>query len=163
MKKKFLVPFLLAAVSMVFVACGPSKLEIQEASSQTDVLVEVRQVLNDSISLFVGNTLYLNTRQIVADDMYPFLVSKRDPAEIERPTATDILNSDEDLLNYLRKVSPQMTNVGLVIGETAANEIGFEEADAVKKLTAIFEKMGGGSLVLFHEKGGELTDMKKIF
>lgn len=164
--KKLLVSVaapLIAALSIALVACGPSKLEIQEMSAQSDVVVEVRQVLNDSISLFVGNTLYLNAKQMVADDMYPLLVSTRDPSEIEKPTATDILNSDEDLLNYLRKVSPQMTAVGLVIGETAANEIGFEEADAVNKLTALFKKMGGGTLVLFHEKAGELTDAKKIF
>lgn len=154
---------LVAAVSMVFMACGPSKLEIQEMSAQSDVIVEVRQVLNDSISLFVGNTLYLNAKQMVADDMYPLLVSTRDPAEIEKPTATDIINTDEDMLNYLRKVSPQMTAVGIVIGETAANEIGFEEAEAVTKLTNIFKKMGGGTLVLFHEKAGELTDAKKLF
>lgn len=60
---------LLASASMLFMACGPSKLEIQEMSAQSDVVVEVRQVLNDSISLFVGNTLYLNARQMVADEM----------------------------------------------------------------------------------------------
>lgn len=161
MKKMALA--LLAAVSMFFMACGPSKLEIQEMSAQSDVVVEVRQVLNDSISLFVGNTLYLNAKQMVADDMYPLLVSTRDPAEIEKPTATDILNSDEDMLNYLRKVSPQMAAVGIIIGETAANEIGFEESEAVEKLTKIFKKMGGGTLVLFHEKAGDLTDAKKLF
>lgn len=154
---------LFAAMSMVLVACGPSKLEIQEMAVQSDVVVEVRQVLNDSISLFVGNTMYLNAKQMVSDEMYPLLVSKRDPAELEKPTATDILNSDEDLLNYLRKVSPQMTAIGLVIGETAANEIGFDEAEVIAKLTAVFKKMGGGTLVLFHEKAGELTDAKKIF
>ena len=73
------------------------------------------------------------------------------------------MNSDEDFLNYLRKVSPQMVQIGLVIGETAANEIGFEESETVAKMTKVFQKMGGGSLILFHEKGGELTDMKKLF
>lgn len=160
--KKFAI-VLLSALSMALVACGPSKLEIQEMAVQSDVVVEVRQVLNDSISLFVGNTLYLNAKQMVSDEMYPLLVSMRDPAELEKPTATDILNSDEDLLNYLRRVSPQMVAVGLVIGGTAANEIGFEESDVVTRLTAVFRKMGGGTLVLFHEKGGELTDAKKIF
>lgn len=160
--KKFAI-VLLSALSMALVACGPSKLEIQEMAVQSDVVVEVRQVLNDSISLFVGNTLYLNAKQMVSDEMYPLLVSMRDPAELGKPTATDILNSDEDLLNYLRRVSPQMVAVGLVIGETAANEIGFEESDVVTRLTAVFRKMGGGTLVLFHEKGGELTDAKKIF
>ena len=153
----------LSVVSLALMACGPSKLEIQEASSQSDVLLEVRQVLNDSISLFVGNTLYLNSKQMVADDMYPLLVSTRDPAELEKPTATDILNNDEDFLNYLRRKAPDFVNVGVVIGETAYNEIGFEEKDAVEKLTKIFKNVQGGSMVLFHEKAGELTDMKKLY
>ena len=153
----------LSVLSLALMACGPSKLEIQEASSQSDVLLEVRQVLNDSISLFVGNTLYLNSKQMVADDMYPLLVSTRDPAELEKPTATDILNNDEDFLNYLRRKAPDFVNVGVVIGETAYNEIGFEEKDAVEKLTKIFKKVQGGSMVLFHEKAGELTDMKKLY
>ncbi len=153
----------LSVVSLALMACGPSKLEIQEASSQSDVLLEVHQVLNDSISLFVGNTLYLNSKQMVADDMYPLLVSTRDPAELEKPTATDILNNDEDFLNYLRRKAPDFVNVGVVIGETAYNEIGFEEKDAVEKLTKIFKKVQGGSMVLFHEKAGELTDMKKLY
>lgn len=153
----------LSVVSLAFMACGPSKLEIQEASSQSDVILEVRQVLNDSISLFVGNTFYLNSKQVISDEMYPLLVSTRDPAELEKPTATDILNNDEDFLNYLRRKSPDLMNVGIVIGETAYNEIGFEEEPVVAKLTAVFKKLQGGSLVLFHEKAGELTDMKKLY
>jgi hypothetical protein len=160
--KKLLI-LVVAMASAMFVACGPSKLEMQEMSSSRDIIIEVRQVLNDSISLFVGNVFYLNSKQAVADNMYPLLVSTRDPSELEKPTATDIINSDEDLLNYLRRKAPDMMNIGLVIGETAYNEIGFEEADAVAKLSAIFKKMEGGSLVLFHEKGGELTDMKKLY
>ena len=153
----------LSVVSLALMACGPSKLEIQEASSQSDVIIEVRQVLNDSISLFVGNTFYLNSKQVISDAMYPLLVSTRDPAELEKPTATDILNNDEDFLNYLRRKSPDLMNVGIVIGETAYNEIGFEEEPVVAKLTAVFKKLQGGSLVLFHEKAGELTDMKKLY
>ena len=53
--------------------------------------------------------------------------------------------------------------MGIVIGETAYNEIGFEESDAVAKLTTVFKKVQGGSLVLFDEKAGELTDMKKLY
>ena len=153
----------LSVVSLALMACGPSKLEIQEASTQSDVLLEVRQVLNDSISLFAGNTLYLNSKQMITDDMYPLLVSTRDPAELEKPTATDILNNDEEFLNYLRRKAPDFVNVGVVIGETAYNEIGFEEKDAVEKLSKIFKKVQGGTLVLFHEKAGELTDMKKLY
>ena len=161
MKKLFLVA--LATISLALMACGPSKIQMQEASSMSDVLVEVRQVLNDSISLYVGNVLYLNSKQIVADDMYPLHVSTRDPAEFEKLTATDEINSDEELLNYLRRKAPDMMNVGIVIGETAYNEIGFEEAAAVAKLTKIFQQIQGGSLTLFHEKEGQLTDMKKLY
>ena len=113
--------------------------------------------------VMIGNTLYLNSKQVIGDNLFPLLVSTRDPAELEKPTATDILNNDEDFLNYLRRKAPDMVNVGIVIGETAYNEIGFEEADAVAKLTALFKKLQGGSLILFHEKGGELTDMKKLY
>lgn len=160
--KKFALA-IMAVATFFLVGCGPSKLEMQEQSSMCDVMVEVRQVLNDSISLFVGNTLYLNAKQIVADDLYPLQVSTRDPSEIEKPTATNVLNNDDEFLNYLRRVAPQMVQVGLVIGETAANEIGFDENETVNKMTKIFQKMGGGSLILFHEKNGELTDMKKLF
>ena len=161
MKKLFLM--VLATISLAFMACGPSKIEMQEASSMSDVLIEVRQVLNDSISLYVGNILYLNSKQIVADDIYPLNVSTRDPAEFEKLTATDVINSDEELLDYLRRKAPDMMNVGLVIGETAYNEVGFEEAAVVEKLTKIFQKIQGGSLTLFHEKEGQLTDMKKLY
>ena len=160
---KKLALLLLATISLALMACGPSKLKMQESSSMCDVLIEVRQVLNDSISLYVGNILYLNSRQVVADDMYPLNVSTRDPAEFEKLTATDVVNSDEELLNYLRRKSPDMMNFGIVIGETAYNEVGFEEAAVIDKLTKLFQKIEGGSLTLFHEKDGELTDMKKIY
>ena len=84
----------LATISLALMACGPSKLEIQEASSMSDVLIEVRQVLNDSISLYVGNVFYLNSKQIVADDMYPLHASTRDPSEFEK--FTDGTNSRVD-------------------------------------------------------------------
>ena len=160
--KKFLI-MALATISLALMACAPSKIKMQETSSMCDVLIEVRQVLNDSISLYVGNVLYLNSKQVVADDMYPLHVSTRDPAEFEKLTATDVVNSDEEFLNYLRRKAPDLMNVGVVVGETAYNEIGFEEAAVVAKLTSIFQKIEGGSMTLFHEKEGQLTDMKKIY
>ncbi len=161
MKKIFLMA--VATISLALMACAPSKLDIQEAAVTSDVLVEVRQVLNDSISLYMGNVLYLNSKQVIADDMYPLHVSTRDPSEFEKLTPTDEVNSDEEFLNYLRRKAPDMMNVGIVIGETAYNEVGFEEQAVVEKLTKIFQKIQGGSLKLFHEKEGHLTDMKKIY
>lgn len=160
--KKLLIAFVSVA-SLFLAACGPSKLEIQEMSSQRDIMIEVRQVLNDSISLMVGNTLYLNSKQVVGDNLFPLLVSTRDPQEIERLTSTDVVNDEAGLLQYLRYTSPDMVHFGIVIGETAYNEIGFDEKTVVEKLKNIFVKVDGGSMILFHEKGGELTDAKKIF
>lgn len=160
--KKLLI-LVVAMASAMFVACGPSKLEMQEMSSSRDIIIEVRQVLNDSISLMIGNTLYLNSKQVIGDNLFPLLVSTRDPQEIERLTATDVVNGPEDLLKYLRFTSPDMVNFGIVIGETAYNEIGFDENHVVETLKNIFIKVDGGSLILFHEKNGELTSAKKLF
>ena len=160
--KKLFVAFA-AILSAALVACGPSKLEIQEMSAQCDVIIEVRQVLDDSISLMVGNTLYLNAKQTVGESMFPLSVSTRDPQEIERLTATDLVEDEAALLKYLRFSSPDMVNFGIVIGETAKNEIGFDESKVVNTLKDIFVKVDGGTLVLFHEKGGEITDAKKLF
>ena len=160
--KKMFVAFA-AILSAARVACGPSKLEIQEMSAQCDVIIEVRQVLDDSISLMVGNTLYLNAKQTVGESMFPLSVSTRDPQEIERLTATDLVEDEAGLLKYLRFSSPDMVNVGIVIGDTAKNEIGFDESKVVKTLKDIFVKVDGGTLVLFHENGGEITDAKKLF
>ena len=161
MKKLFLAAA--ALVSVVLMACGPSKLEMQEMSSQCDIMVEVRQVLNDSISLFVGNTLYLNSKQVLGETIFPLLVSTRDPMEIEKLAATDVVANEDAFISYLRKASPDMVNFGIVIGETAAYEIGFDETKTVEMLKGIFKKVDGGSLVLFHEKGGELTNAKKLY
>jgi hypothetical protein len=119
--KKVLLSFL-AVMSLALMACGPSKVEMQVMSAECDIIIEVRQVLNDSISLFVGNTLYLNSKQAVASDLFPMLVSVRDPMEIEKLTATDVVGGGEEFIAYLRKVAPDMIRFGLVIGETAYNE-----------------------------------------
>lgn len=154
---------LIAAAAMVFTACGPSKIEMQEMSVECDVQIEVRQVLNDSISLYVGNILYLNAKQVLGEELFPLSISTRRPDEIEKLAPTDVVNSEEEFIAYLRKAAPDMMKVGLVISETAANEIGFDESKTVEKMKAIFQKMNGGSLLLFHEKAGELTDVKKLF
>ena len=160
--KKLLILFV-AVVSGVFVACGPSKMEILEMVDSRDIIIEVHQVLNDSISLMIGNTLYLNSKQVLGDNLFPMLVSTRDPREIERLTATDVVGSPEDLLKYLRFTSPDMVNFGIVIDESAYNEIGFDENHVVETLKNIFVKVDGGSLILFHEKNRELVDAKKLF
>ena len=160
--KKLLFSFL-AVLSLVLMACGPSKVDMQVMSAECDIIIEVRQVLNDSISLFVGNTLYLNSKQAVAADLFPMLVSVRDPMEIEKLTATDVVGGGEEFIAYLRKVAPDMIRFCLVIGETAYNEIGFDENAIVEKVKNVLQSVEGGSLILFHEKGGELVSAKKLY
>lgn len=160
--KKMLLS-LLAVLSLALMACGPSKVDMQVMSAECDIIIEVRQVLNDSISLFVGNTLYLNSKQAVAADLFPMLVSVRDPMEIEKLTATDVVGGGEEFIAYLRKVAPDMIRFGLVIGETAYNEIGFDENAIVEKIKNVLQTVEGGSLILFHEKGGELVSAKKLY
>lgn len=154
---------LVAALSLVLVACGPSKIEIKEMSVECDATIEIQQVLSDSISLYVGNMFFLNAKQAVNDDLFPLSASIRDPMSIETLTRTDVIQSGEQFIEYLRKNAPGAVSFGIVIGESAANEIGFDEAKVVANLRKVFESMGGGSLVLFHEKGGELVDAKKLF
>ena len=154
---------ILSVLSLALIACGPSKLEIQEMSANCDIFIEVRETLDDTLSLMVGNALYLNVKHVANKDLFPFPVSTRDPQEIERETATDYVNSPEDLVKYLRFTAPNMVNFGIVVGENAKNEIGFDEGKLVNELTEAFRKIDGGTLVLFHEEGGEIVSAKKIF
>ena len=67
------------------------------------MLIEVRQVLNDSISLYVGNVFYLNSKQIVGDDMFPLHASTRDPSEFEKLTEK-VMSGDINRDAFRRKV-----------------------------------------------------------
>lgn len=150
--------------SLALMACGPSSLEIKEMSSECDFTVEVRYMQQDTIGLMVGNTLYLSTRQVVRDSLFPMLVSIRNPNNIDdNRVATTTINNSQEFTAYIGRAVPTPTHFGVVIGENVGNEIGFDEAKTVKKLSDYFRTYGGGSLVLFHEKGGELTDAKKLY
>jgi hypothetical protein len=122
--KKLIISFLFL-FSFALIACGPSRIQIQEMSSACDVLIEVRHVQNDSIAIFVGNSLFVNTQQIVRDEIFPFLVSKRNPTDIDIPTATTVLNSKEEFIDYLKGSVSPLSSFGIVMGENVSNEIGF--------------------------------------
>ncbi len=160
--KKLIISFLFL-FSFALIACGPSRIQIQEMSSACDVLIEVRHVQNDSIAIFVGNTLFVNTQQIVRDEIFPFLVSKRNPTDIDIPTATTVLNSKEEFIDYLKSSVSPLSSFGIVMGENVSNEIGFSEEDAIKKITALLQSIDGGSAILFHEKEGQLIKAKKLY
>lgn len=161
--KKAAFLFLVLLCSVTFTACGPSRTQIQEMSSACDILIEVHHVQNDSIALFIGNTLFINTQQLVRDDIFPFLVSKRDPTNIDIPTATTVLNNKEEFFSYLQKSSTTLTSFGIIIGENISNEIGFDETKAIQKIVTLLQSIEGGSAMLFNEKGGQLVKAKKLY
>ena len=160
--KKVLVAFV-ALVSAALIACGPSKLEIQEMSSSCDVSIEVGKVLDDTISLYVGNMFFLNAKQTVNEDLFPLSASVRDPMNIDVKGRTDVIASAEEFINYLRRPAPNAVTFGIVVNEAAKNEIGFDETKTVNRLVEVLKTLEGGSAILFHEKDGQLTDAKKLF
>jgi len=160
--KKIFAAFIVLA-SMVFIACGPSKLEIQEMSSSCDVSIEVGKALDDSISLYVGNMFFLNAKQTVNESLFPLTASIRDPMKIDVKGRSDRIETGADFLNYLRRPAPNAVTFGIVINAAANNEIGFDEAKTVNRLVEVLKTLEGGSVILFHEKDGQLTDAKKLF
>lgn len=155
--------FLLFWVALALCACGASKLEIQEASLDCDVLVELRYVPDDSVALMVGNQLFMNTSQMFGREMFPLLVSARDPMDLERPASVQAIPSAEDFAAYLQRAVPGASRFGIVISSNVKQQIGFDEAEAVSKIRNALSSVQGGSAVLFHEEGGKLTDMKKLY
>lgn len=152
----------LGLLAFTLVACGPSRVQIQEMSSSCDVLIEIHHVQNDSIAIFVGNSMFINAQQLIRDEVFPFLVSKRNPTDIDIPTATTVLNSKEEFVDYIKGNVSTFTSYGIVIGKNVSNEIGFDEAEAIEKVKGLFESVKTTSVILFHEQDGQLIKAKKL-
>ena len=163
MKKIF--PALFAACAACFLmACGPSALEIKEKASACEFNVEIRYVQDDSVGIFVGNTLYLAASQLASGRFYPMLISPRDPMNIDGRAPTDVVKSDEELSAYINRRVPGALHFGIVLSENVGYEIGFNAEAAVKAFRDFFEKSYPGSTaVLFGEKGGDLISAKKLY
>lgn len=159
--KKLMLSFL-GLLAFTLVACGPSRVQIQEMSSSCDVLIEIHHVQNDSIAIFVGNSMFINTQQLIRDEVFPFLVSKRNPTDIDIPTATTVLNSKEEFVDYIKSNVSTFTSYGIVIGKNVSNEIGFDEAVVIEKVKGLFESVKTTSVILFHEQEGQLIKAKKL-
>lgn len=145
-------------------ACGPSAFEIKEMSSACEFNVEIRYAQNDSIGLFVGNTLYLATSQLVAESLYPLSVSTRNPMDIDGRAPTDIIHSDAELFEYVNKRVPGALHFGIVLSDNVGYQIGFDPDAAVGLVRSFFEKSYPGSTaVLFREKSGDLVSAKKLY
>lgn len=157
--KKFLFGFA-AVAAVVLSACGASKFEIQEASMDCQVTIEVRYMQDDTVGVMSNNMLFLNASQLTGRDMFPLQVRVEN---FERVTPVTTLHTAEDFMEYLQRAVPGANRFGVVIGENAVNQIGFDEAETVAKIKAALQEANGGSAILFHEKGGEIVDMKKLY
>ncbi len=162
--KKISLAVLTICVACLFLACGPSALEIKEKASACEFNVEVRYVQDDSVGIFVGNTLYLSTSQLASGRFYPLLVSSRDPMNIDGRAPTDVVNSDEEFAAYINRRVPGSLHFGIVLSDNVGYEIGFDSDAAVKALRNFFEKSYPGSTaVLFRERGGDLISAEKLY
>lgn len=158
MKKMFLG--LAAVATIVLSACGASKFEIQEASLDCQLTIEVRYMKDDSVGVMSNNMLFLNASQLTDREMFPLQVRVEN---FDRVTPVTTLRTAEDFMEYLQRAVPGANRFGIVISNTAANQIGFDEASAVEKIKAALQEANGGSAILFHEKDGEMVDMKKLY
>jgi hypothetical protein len=154
---------LLSLLALLLLACGPSKLAIQEMAVDADLMLEFRYIENDSIGIQMGNMLVLNTSKTSGVDFYPLLVSTRSPDDIDKPTATHILENDSDLLTYLQRGKDSFTRFGVVIGENCSKDPAFSEKNAIDIASRLAKQIPGSSLTLFREKGGDIVAAKKLF
>lgn len=162
MKKWMLVALALLGVTL-FGCGGVSKMEIDQSVRKCDLMVEVRTLGRDSVSWYVGNTMYLNVNQTRKPDMFPMFISTRSPSNIDVQRRIDQIQSPWELLMFLGQENGPIKHVGVVFSDLFYNEIGVDEQDVVKKLTAIFKQGNDGSMMVFYEKDGSVTDMKKIY
>ncbi len=161
--KKSLQLLSLALLSLLALACGPSKLEIQEMAIDSDLLLEFRYIENDSIGIRMGNMLVLNSSKTSGQDFYPLLVSTRSPDDIDKPTATTVISDDAGFLEYIRRENPQLSRFGVVIGENCQRDPSFSENNAIAIASRLAKMVPGSTLVVFREKDGDIFAAKKVF
>lgn len=169
MKKSMtvLTAILLFTVSFIAIGsltgCAVSKAEISQATNQCDIMVEVRTLGRDSVSWFAGNTMYLNVNQTRKADLFPMFISIRNPNNIDMQRGIEQIATSWDLITFFKKDNWNAKNFGVVISDMIRNEIGIDEQGIINKLTTVFKQVEGSSLVIFYEKDGVVSDMKKVF
>ena len=78
----------------------------------------------------VGTSRAVRIFKTSGQDFYPLLVSTRSPEDIDKPTATHVLQDDASLLAYVRN-GQDLTHFGVVIGETCEKDPSFSEQNAI--------------------------------
>lgn len=151
---------LISFAVLIGAGCAGSKAKAQEQVLECDVLFEYQFVENDSISLMVGNTIRLHTGKAMTGAFYPLLLSIRDPQDLDKPTNTEVIGSEEQLFTLLQGKFPYLKRIGVVIGESAYQQSAFAEKDALLPIRGLVKRIPEAELLLFQEKGGEIVGVQ---
>ena len=131
----------------------PGHAEVVGLTGQTDGTAIIVSSPNDIDAIDFSRPIRLYSQTTKSREEYQQL---RDNIASRLPVGADFIA-------YLRRSAPNAVNFGIVVNEAAKNEIGFDETKTVNRLVEVFKTLEGGSVILFHEKDGQLTDAKKLF
>lgn len=151
---------LVSTIALVLTNCAGNKAKAQEQVLECDVLFEYQQIENDSISLMVGNTIRLHTGKSLTGQFYPLLLSIRDPQDLDKPTSTEVIGSEEQLLGLLKSKFPFLKRFGVVIGESASSSHEFNENGALEPIQKLTKQISEAEILIFREKDGEIVSME---
>lgn len=157
-----LVWLMILSIAALLSSCAGNKAQAQEQVVACDILFEYQNVENDSISLLIGNTMRLHTGKAVEGQFYPLLISVRNPEDLDKPTSTEVIDSEASLLAFLQKRFPLLKSIGIVMGENTSNAIGFSESSALKPIKSLSKKISESELRLFREKGGDIVSVETL-
>lgn len=158
-----LAAVMLLCLTVAMAGCAASKAEISQATNNCDIMVEVRTLGKDSVSWFAGNTMYLNANLAKREEIFPMFISTRSTANIDVQRGIDLVKTPEELFAFFGRGNGPVKNFGVVFSDRVEIEAGVDEGKTVEKLKKVFRGVEGVSLMLFHEKDGNIKDMKRIF
>lgn len=155
-----LAPLGLLCLSLV--SCAGSKADAQLREQECDFLFEYQAIENDSIAILVGNTMRLHAGKATPGNFYPLLLSERDPQELDKPIATEVIQNEDELRSLVRKRARMLQYVGIVIGESTRNAKGFQESQAIAPIRSLVTSLPEVQLFVFQEREGEVQSFKPV-
>jgi hypothetical protein len=151
---------LVSTIALAFASCAGNKAKAQEQVLECDVLFEYQQIENDSISLMVGNTIRLHTGKSQTGQFYPLLLSVRDPQDLDKPTSTEVIGGEEQLLGLLKSKFPFLKRFGVVVGESTSGSREFSEKGALEPIEKLAKQIPEAEILIFREKAGEIVSVE---
>ena len=156
---KFLVVGLWIVTSFL-ASCANSKAKAQEQVTECDVLFEYHSIVNDSISLMIGNTMRVHSAKTQPERFYPLLVSVRNPRDLDRPTSSEVILDDPSLLAFLRRELPFLQTIGVVISSNTSQDPGFSESGALVPIRKFAKLVPDSRILVFHELDGDVISVR---